>query len=184
MDNTVLIFTSDNGHQFGEHRLSGKTTVYEGSIRVPLYIRAPGFPQQKVFQFALNNDLAPTIAGFAGATPDIPVDGRSLIPLLRHPWRADWRKRFLVELYQVGPAVDRSYFAVRTSPADTATPNQLYAKYSAGDQEFYDLEIDPYQLQSLHNEAGVRQEQIQILQTRLSSLKTCSGRSCKTLEDD
>lgn len=180
LKNTVLIFTSDNGHLFGEHRHIGKSKPYEESIRVPLYIRAPEFStKQSVSQIVLNNDLAPTIAEFAGATPTIPVDGRSLIPLLRNPSLANWRQRFLIQNSQIQ---SQSYSAIRTSRADTGTPNQLYAKYLAGNQEFYDLESDPYQLQSLHNETGMRQQQIQTLQNRLANLKVCKGLNCQILE--
>ncbi len=196
LDNTVLIFTSDNGYLFGEHRLTAKTHVYEESIRVPLFIRTPGLPKQTISRFVLNNDLAPTIADFADATPDIPVDGRSLIPLLREPSRANWRKRFLVERSRdvIDPSdppdlaefrkESPTYAAVRTGSLDTATPNQLYARYPGGSQEFYDLAIDPYQLQSLDDEVGLRQQQIEILQARLANLKVCSGQSCRVLEDN
>ncbi len=185
LENTVLMFTSDNGFMFGEHRLTQKTHIYEQSIRVPLLIRAPGFPKQSTSHFVLNNDLAPTIADFAGATPNIPVDGRSLIPLLREPNRANWRKRFLVELYKgVGTTGNPGYFAIRTSPRDTATPTQVYVKYSAGDEEFYDLARDPYQLQSLHKARGRHQQQMQILQNRLADLKECRGKTCRILESN
>ena len=97
LNNTVLIFTSDNGFFYGEHRLTDKVLGYDESIRVPLYIRAPGFPAQTTWRAALNNDLAPTVADFAGITPGLPVDGRSLLPLLRNPSEKNWRKRFLVE---------------------------------------------------------------------------------------
>lgn len=104
LGNTVLVFTSDNGYLLGQHRLIGKTNAYDGSIRVPLYISAPGFSTgQAVSHFVLNNDLAPTIAEFAGTIPTIPVDGRSLIPLLRNPNLAVWRKRFLIESWVFNP---------------------------------------------------------------------------------
>lgn len=184
LGNTVLMFTSDNGHLLGEHRLIGKFAVYEESIRVPLYIRAPGFPKQRSSKFVINNDLAPTIADFAGTTPDILVDGRSLIPLLRDPNLANWRKRFLVENHNTR-GDDNSYFAVRTSPKATATPNQVYVKYTAGDQEFYDLTLDPYQTQSLDaTREGGRQQQVRILQDQLSKLRECRGRTCRRLEND
>lgn len=181
LNNTVLIFTSDNGYLFGDHRLIRKTHAYEESIRVPLYIRVPGFTKQSVSQLVLNNDLAPTIAQFAGATANIPVDGRSLIPLLRNPSLATWRKRFLIENWQKDLS-SPPYFAIRTSNTDTQTPNQLYVTYSTGDKEFYDLTTDPYQLQSLHNQPGSRQQQIQILQNRLANLKVCKGETCRTLK--
>lgn len=182
LNNTVLIFTSDNGYLFGAHRLITKTHAYEESIRVPLYIRAPGFTKQSISQLVVNNDLAPTIAAFAGATPGITVDGRSLIPLLTNPNLANWRKRFLIENWANGSSLSPPYFAIRTSKTDTQTPNQLYVTYSTGDKEFYDLKTDFYQLQSLHNQPGSRQQQIQILQNRLANLKVCKGKTCRTLE--
>jgi arylsulfatase A-like enzyme len=185
LDNTVIIFTSDNGFLFGEHRLYEKRWAYEEAIRVPLFIRAPGFSApQSVGQFALNNDLAPTIADFAGATPDIAMDGRSLIPLLKNPSLSSWRKRLLVE-YWNSPSIPLlpTYSAVRTSSADTETPNQLYVEYVGGDQEFYNLASDPNQLQSLHQQGGKPQQQVKILQNWLAQLRVCKGKSCQILED-
>lgn len=95
LNNTVLIFTSDNGFFCGDRRLTDKVLGYERSIRLPLAIRAPGFPgSQTATQFVLNNDLAPTIAALAGVVPAHSVDGRSLIPLLQNSTETHWRRRF------------------------------------------------------------------------------------------
>lgn len=78
-DNTYVVFTSDNGYMLGEHRFaSGKTVPYEESIHVPLVITGPDVSQGTVRdELVANNDLAPTMAGWAGV--DAPnVDGRSL----------------------------------------------------------------------------------------------------------
>jgi N-acetylglucosamine-6-sulfatase len=114
LDNTYLVFTSDNGFHLGTHRLtSGKWTAYEEDIRVPLIVRGPGVPEgRKLEQLVLNNDLAPTFAELAGA--DVPsfVDGRSLTPLLTDDPPDDWRRAFLVEAMaesaEVPPSVDDS----------------------------------------------------------------------------
>jgi arylsulfatase A-like enzyme len=185
LDNTVIIFTSDNGFLFGEHRLHDKRWAYEEAIRVPLFIRAPGFSTpQSVAKFAVNNDLAPTIADFAKTTPNMVMDGRSLIPLLQNPNLSNWRKRLLIEYWH---SPSRSFIptfsAVRTSSADTATPKQLYVEYVGGDREFYDLASDPNQLQSLHKQGGWRQQQVKILQNWLARLRVCKGKSCQILED-
>jgi N-acetylglucosamine-6-sulfatase len=101
LDNTYIIFTSDNGFHLGQHRLgAGKWTPYEEDIRVPLIVRGPSVPEGRTLQhIVLNNDLAPTIADLAGAKTPSFVDGRSLRPLLTDdpPPLSDWRKRFIVE---------------------------------------------------------------------------------------
>jgi N-acetylglucosamine-6-sulfatase len=185
LDNTVILFTSDNGFLFGEHRLRAKMWAYEEAIRVPLFIRAPGFSTpQLVGKFVINNDLAPTIADFAKTTPNIVMDGRSLIPLLKNPNLSSWRKRLLIEYWNT-PSLPfiPTYSAVRTSSVDTATPNQLYVEYTGGEREFYDLTSDPNQLQSLHKQGGRRQQQVKILQNWLARLKACKGKSCQILEN-
>jgi N-acetylglucosamine-6-sulfatase len=101
LDNTYIVFTSDNGFHLGQHRLgAGKWTPYEEDIRVPLIVRGPGVPEgETLHHMVLNNDLAPTFADLAGS--DIPsfVDGRSLVPLLTDDPKplADWRQRFVIE---------------------------------------------------------------------------------------
>ena len=84
LDNTLILFTSDNGFFHGEHRVQlGKVLVYEPSIRVPLIMRGPGVPEgARRRQLVTNADLAPTILEAAGAKPGKPQDGRSLFPLL------------------------------------------------------------------------------------------------------
>ncbi len=78
LDNTLVIFTSDNGFFGGEHRIpTGKNRVYEEAVRVPLMMRGPGIPRDEtVKEMSANIDLAPTIADVAGATPLVKVDGQ------------------------------------------------------------------------------------------------------------
>jgi len=101
LDNTYLVFTSDNGFHLGAHRLTtGKWTAYEEDIRVPLIVRGPGVPEGRTLaHLVLNNDLAPTFADLAGAKTPSFVDGRSLEPLLStEPTpKEEWRRAFLVE---------------------------------------------------------------------------------------
>ena len=81
LDNTYIIYTSDNGHHMGEHRMiAGKTTAYEEDIRVPMIVRGPGVPEgQRIGAMVLNNDLAPTLADLAGAEPPA-YRRRALLP--------------------------------------------------------------------------------------------------------
>jgi N-acetylglucosamine-6-sulfatase len=101
LDNTYIVFTSDNGFHLGQHRLgAGKWTAYEEDIRIPLIVRGPGVPEgETLHHMVLNNDLAPTFADLAGAEIPSFVDGRSLKPLLTDDPKPleDWRKRFLIE---------------------------------------------------------------------------------------
>jgi arylsulfatase A-like enzyme len=178
LDNTVIVFTSDNGFLHGEHHISEKLVPYEESIRVPLYIRAPGIPGgQRVEHIVLNNDLAPTIAELAGVTPGHVVDGRSLVPLLLDPGGAGWipRTRFLVEhLYHDGIYDVPTYAAVRT-------PRFMYAEYVTGDRELYDLAIDALQNDSKHA-SPFYDDALASLAGSLAALRGCAQGNCQLLE--
>ncbi len=82
LDNTLLIFTNDNGYMLGNHYLLGKTVAYEPSMRLPLFVRYPAWFQAGSIQtnsLALNTDIAPTIYQAAGITANLPaMDGVSL----------------------------------------------------------------------------------------------------------
>jgi arylsulfatase A-like enzyme len=169
--------------------LTDKVLHYEESIRVPLYIRAPGFPPQVTTRTALSNDWAPTVAAFAGITPGLVPDGRSLLPVLRNRWESNWRKRFLVEylgtaeLENEPPRVP--FAAVRSTELSRATPaNQVYVQWldGLGSREFYNLPADPYQVASQHNNpnwASVRSA----MAGWLSQLRGCRGAGCRQLEN-
>jgi N-acetylglucosamine-6-sulfatase len=140
LDSTYIIFASDNGYFLGEHRRIDKSLAYEASIRIPLVVRGPGVPAQKVNHLVINNDFAPTVAQLAGVDPPDFVDGKSFVPLLRteKPPLQDWRTGFLVE------HVTPTYQALRTN-------DDTYVEWSNGDRELYNLEEDPYQLHNLLN---------------------------------
>jgi N-acetylglucosamine-6-sulfatase len=170
--NTILVFSSDNGYMFGEHRIhAGKTVAYEPSARVPLVIRGPGFPAGESRRAAVATiDLAPTFADAAGTTPGLTVDGRSLLPLADSP--STWPDRTLV--LEAGPTVvggDDIYHGIRT-------PQYKYIRHSTGEVEFYDLDNDPNEMQSLTDdpEYDVVQE---LLGAELRRLEDCSGRECR-----
>jgi N-acetylglucosamine-6-sulfatase len=87
LDDTYIVFSSDNGYFAGEHRIAqGKYLPYEPSSHVPLIIRGPGIaPGSHSPELVSNADLAPTIAAIAGATPQLTEDGRSLLPYAENP---------------------------------------------------------------------------------------------------
>jgi N-acetylglucosamine-6-sulfatase len=104
LDNTYIIFTSDNGYHLGQHRLlAGKGKPYDEDIVVPFIIRGPGIlPGENLKGYLTGNvDIAPTIAELAGIIPPAYVDGRSLVPLwsASRPSEKDWRQGYLIEYY-------------------------------------------------------------------------------------
>ncbi|HEX8991723.1 MAG TPA: sulfatase [Anaerolineales bacterium] len=102
LDNTYIIFSSDNGYHLGQHRLlAGKNRPYEEDIVVPLILRGPGVPAGQELKDSLvgNTDIGPTIADLAGVVPPAYVDGRSIAPLWSadRPSLASWRQGYLIE---------------------------------------------------------------------------------------
>jgi hypothetical protein len=176
LDDTLLIYTSDNGFYAGEHRLqTGKNRVYEEAIRVPLLIRGPGVPKGvKVDDLAVNADVAPTILDAARAKAGRVEDGRSLIPFAAHPARSHGRE-LLIE--QFGSAADEegqagvTYAAVRTT-------RYKYVDYGSGEIELFDLAADPYELDNRHGDPALATSEA-ALATRLAGLRNCAGASCR-----
>ncbi|MEH1814066.1 MAG: sulfatase [Nostoc sp.] len=101
LDNTYIIFTSDNGYKQGIHRAStGKESAYEEDIRLNLVVRGPGIPSGKKLQEQVGNiDFFPTFTEMAGVKPPAFVDGRSFLPLLKGTTSnlPKWRSAFLIE---------------------------------------------------------------------------------------
>jgi len=147
-------------------------------------IRGPGVPRGVTrSQMALNNDLAPTFASWAGVRPPGFVDGRSLAPLLSTSPPASWRTAFLVEHRRT----PEEFAYVRAIPNYSAvrTARHNYVEYGTGEKELYDLDADPTELTNIFNRASqaLRSE----LEARLEALKICtradtSATSCKRAE--
>jgi arylsulfatase A-like enzyme len=142
-DDTVVVFTSDNGLSLGEHRVVGKQCPYDECLRVPLVVRYPRAvtAARTDSRLAANVDLAPTLAELAGTTPAGPVDGVSLMAILdgsASPWRDD----LLAEQFSIFPP---AYAAVRSA-------RYKYVEYlhDATQIELYDLTADPNELTSRH----------------------------------
>ncbi|OLT39006.1 hypothetical protein BJF85_07170 [Saccharomonospora sp. CUA-673] len=93
LDDTYLLFTSDNGFFFGEHRVhTGKYLPHESSAHVPMLIRGPDLAAGRHSRELTSNvDLAATIADIGGAEPDLALDGRSLLPFARDPHQCTTR---------------------------------------------------------------------------------------------
>ncbi|MGA0944542.1 MAG: sulfatase-like hydrolase/transferase [Candidatus Nanopelagicales bacterium] len=165
-DNTVLIYTSDNGYSWGEHVLTGKRWAYDDNIKVPLIVRWPkgvASPGTVIEEPVLNIDIAPTLLDIAEVPIPATMQGRSFAPLLRGD-AVDWREDVFYEYfadfpYQVPPSQ-----AVRTD-------RWLYVEYDRGlPPELYDTVSDPAQRANLIEDpahAVTRQE----LSQRLADLR-------------
>jgi arylsulfatase A-like enzyme len=169
LDDTLIVFTSDNGYMTGEHRLPhGKAKAYDPAIRVPLLVRGPGVPAgARPRQMVVNADLAPTILDAARARAGRVMDGRSLLPLARDPSLGRGRP-VLVELAK-GAGIETT--AIRT-------PRWLYVEHARGWRELYDLAADPFQLRSLHAAPALARVRVRLAR-RLAILRRCRGRSCR-----
>ena len=145
LDHTVIIYSSDNGFLYGEHRLGGKLWPYEESTHVPLIVRAPWTHRaSKSAAAVLNIDLAPTISRLAGIDPGTPEDGRSFVPML-HLKKIHWRNAYVLEY------LGRNQLRFGGPPAYSAvhTKRYLYIEYQNGWRELYDLRHDPWELNNL-----------------------------------
>ena len=149
LDNTIIVFTSDNGYFYGEHGLSvERRLAYEESIRMPLLVRYPKAVKSGTVcdQVALNIDLAPTLLELAGIAVPNTVQGRSLVPLLKGQ-RPAWPNSFLIEYYSdtVFPRITHmGYKCVRNM-------RWKYIHYLEldGMDELYDLNADPSEMKNL-----------------------------------
>jgi arylsulfatase A-like enzyme len=147
-DNTLFVFMSDNGYSWGEHWVWGKECPYDECTRIPLLIRYPmrNPRPHREERFALNVDLAPTIAELAGVGPLTELDGRSLVPLIEGG-TGPWREAILEEYWF------RSLILIPTH-ASVRTPSWKYIEYDDGFAELYDLVDDPAELTNLAADAA------------------------------
>jgi N-acetylglucosamine-6-sulfatase len=175
LDNTYLVFTSDNGWQHGEHRIKrDKYQPYEESIRMPLLVRGPGVQAGTTTdKLTLNTDFFPTFTDLAGITTPDYVDGRSLRPVLEGNATTTWRTAILLERRRDDQFTDPSLYGMRTSDG------KKYIEYEGGFKELYDLKTDPYELNNSYDANSAPAD----LATRLQALKGCAGNTCRTAED-
>lgn len=162
LDNTLIVFLSDNGFSWGSHRWFYKHCAYDECSRIPLLIRFPGqVGNRQEKRLVSNVNLAATIAEYAGVTTGLPQDGLSLMPLLRGE-AIEWDEAVLLERRAVHPTAAQ-FWAIRA-------PGWQYVEYDNGDKELYHVRADRFQM---HNSAGrpafaIRQA---ILAEELAALK-------------
>jgi len=135
LDNTVIIYLSDNGLHWGEHRIDSKSTFYEESSHVPFAMRYPALVPAPYMEDRLvgNIDIAPTLYELAGINIPYRVDGKSLLDLFEPGQK--WRDHILLEAWPPRGI----WSAIHTG-------RYVYAETEEDLSEFYDLDVDPYQL--------------------------------------
>ena len=204
LDNTYVVFTSDNGYNMGEHRLDiAKYNQFEETVSVPLLVRGPGITAgSHVSELAENIDLAPTIAEMTGATTPDWVDGLSLLPLLTGEATTLPREHLLLSRGLI-PLEKQALSEVEEFP-ETVVESERHARlsdfnavvterwklvdYTNNDhEELYDLRNDPYELtnlmvggwQSLRYMPAWQQDLVKDLRRTLHMLLKCEAAGCR-----
>jgi N-acetylglucosamine-6-sulfatase len=172
LNDTYILFTSDNGFLLGEHRDTAKELPYEPSVRVPLIIRGPGVDQGMTrSELAGNIDLAPTILDIAGVPWRHGTDGVSLLPALTASDPVSTRPI----LFERAQSEGTPYAAVRT---DRYVLIAYGAPEGDGPRELFDLEADPGELHNVYG-APAYAETRQALEDLLARLRSCRGDACR-----
>ncbi len=135
-DNTIIIFSGDNGLSLGDHGLFGKQNLYEfGGMHVPLVIAGPGIIKGKSEAFVYLMDLFPTLTEFAGATNPAGVEGKSIVPILKG---------------EQTKVRDMLYTAYRTCQRSIRNDRWKLIRYPLiNKNQLFDLGVDPYELNNL-----------------------------------
>jgi N-acetylglucosamine-6-sulfatase len=143
-ENTIVIYTSDQGYFTGEHGWAEKRFMYEESIRMPLLMRWPGKiePDTRVEAMVQNIDFAPSILDAAGSAVPGEMQGRSFIPALTAETPEDWRNSIYYHYYDHGIHGVPRHEGVRTDRY------KLIHFYTDDAWEFYDLQSDPLEVEN------------------------------------
>jgi N-acetylglucosamine-6-sulfatase len=182
-DDTVIMFTSDNGYFLGEHRVrQGKLKPHEPSLRVPFVVAGPGVPHGRRYDPVTTEDVTATILDLAGARPPHPADGASLVPSFAHD--RGWRVPVLTEgrddarVFALPPAQRTAGFDDVRTTIGIRTARWKYVRYDDGDGELYDLDRDPNELRSRYGDPAYARVQARLQQVWLH-YKDCDGAACR-----
>ena len=166
-DNTVVIYSSDQGFYIGDHGWYDKRWMYEESLKMPLIVRWPGVtkPNSVSEQMVQNLDYAPTFLAMAGAEVPADMQGASIVPLLKGERPDDWRGAIYYHYYEY-PSVHMvpRHYGIRTERY------KLMHFYQFDEWEMYDLETDPDELTNLYNDAS-QHDTIKALKKQLEALR-------------
>lgn len=186
-ENTLIVYTSDNGFFVGDHGWYDKRFMYEPSLRVPLIVRPPSGGRGAAAEaFAIHQDIAPTILDYAGVEVPAVMQGRSLRPVIEGSTPSDWRKSMYYAYYENSWALAGKGKDAMADPSfqfftphrigphrGVRTPtHKLIHYYSDGDYwELFDLRTDPDELTNLYGKPQVTDVQVQ-LTAELARLRT------------
>jgi len=178
LEDTVVIFTSDNGHFLGEHRkLTGKLLPYEPSFRVPMLVRAPGGQTGGRIAPVTTVDLGVTLLdlGKAEGRLPYPVDGRSFVPQI---YGGDAPYDVPVFYEAVVPAMNADRHGI--SGIGVRTSRWKFVLYNNGRRELYDLVKDPHELTNLVWTGGAPKVVADLTKV-VTQLRRCRGGHCRVL---
>jgi arylsulfatase A-like enzyme len=149
LENTLIVYTSDQGLYMGEHGWFDKRFMYEESFRTPLVMRLPGGKKGDINEMVQNIDYAPTFLDLCGVKIPSDIQGVSFLPLLEGKKVTNWRKSLYYHYYEF-PAEHavRRHFGVRTS---RYTLIHFYKDIDCW--ELYDLKNDPEEMHNLYGTA-------------------------------
>ena len=161
-DNTVVIYSSDQGFYIGDHGWYDKRWMYEESLMMPLIVKWPGVtkPDSRSDQMVQNLDYAQTFLEMAGAEIPANMQGRSLVPILKNGKAGNWRKSIYYHYYEY-PSVHMvpRHYGIRTERY------KLMHFYQFGNEwEMYDLKEDPDELTNIYGRADKKSLQIDLEQ--------------------
>ncbi|RHW18579.1 DUF4976 domain-containing protein [Sphingomonas gilva] len=171
-ENTIVVYTSDQGFYLGEHGWFDKRWIYEESMRTPLLVQYPGHIRGGTTVDALvqNIDYAPTLLECAGVPAPGGIQGRSLAPLVEGKPPADWRRSLYYHYYEFpGFHSVRAHYGVRSDRYKLA---RFYGDIDAW--EFYDLKADPTEMHNRIDDPAYREE-IATMKAELARLREYYG---------
>ena len=178
-DDTVIVFTSDNGYYLGEHRQRlGKIKAHEPVLHVPLVVAGPGIGHGVRYDPITTVDLAATVLDLAGARRLPAMDGRSLAPVLTgpdRPWTVPVVTEGLVLDVRRRPGND---LPPGLTTSGLRTPRYKLIRYANGDAELYDLLRDPNELASVWSDPAYRAVRRQLV-ALWEQYKQCRGAGCR-----
>ena len=166
LDNTLVIYTSDQGYWLGQHNMHDKRLILEESLKMPLIVRYPKEIKAGSVntRLGMNIDFGPTMLDYAGVAIPSVMQGVSLRPLLQGNTPADWRTSIFYAYYNRSP----KHWGIRTDRY------KLIRFPDTEVVEFYDLQEDPQEMYNRGSEPGYR-KQIATTQKQLNSLMTEVG---------
>ena len=146
-EDTIVIYTSDQGYWLGQNGFYDKRLILETSMRMPFIIRYPKLIEAGTVNddLCINVDIAPTLLELAGAEIPKAMQGRSMVPLLKEDWVDDWRKS---QFYTYWGA--SKHYGIRTD-------RYTYVKVTDHPPELFDRRVDPEQMKNVIGEVSYRE---------------------------